>query len=62
MQSNTNTIILYQNIYVESMLVKYFIPEWWTPATAMIPRNNLIPDTDDEKSEFGQSGKNIVRR
>ena len=55
------TITLYQDKYVESMLIEYGMSDCRPCKTPMIPNSHLIPATPNEISDFEATGENYCR-
>lgn len=55
------TITLYQDKYVESMLIEYGMEECRPISTPMIPNTHLVPATEEEKADFVKTGENYRR-
>lgn len=55
------TISLYQDKYIEAMLVETGIDDCWSTSTPMIPNTHLVPATETELTEFAASGENYRR-
>lgn len=55
------TITLYQDKYVDAMLLEYGMDECRSTLTPMIPNTHLVPATEEERAEFEATGENYRR-